>query len=120
MPRGDGTGPNGMGSGTGRSMGYCSGANMPGLASAPGWGGQRLGFGQGGFGRGCRGGFSRGGFRGVWRSNFMGAAPVGPVAGAATPEVERQYLRQQATAMESSLAAIKTRLAKMDDETTQG
>lgn len=120
MPRGDGTGPNRMGSGTGRSMGYCSGANTPGFASAPGWGGQRLGFGQGGFGRGCRGGFYRGGFRGAWRSNFMGAAPVGPVAGAATPEMERQFLRQQATAMESSLAAIKARLAKMGDETTQG
>ena len=119
MPRGDGTGPSGLGSGTGRALGYCSGTNAPGFASAPGWGGQKLGFSQRGFGRGCRGGISRGGFRGVWRSNFMGAAPVGPGASAATPEMERQYLRQQATAIENSLAAIKARLAKMDEATPQ-
>ncbi len=34
MPRGDGTGPVGMGPMTGRAMGYCAGAVVPGYANA--------------------------------------------------------------------------------------
>jgi hypothetical protein len=55
MPAGDGTGPAGQGSMTGRGMGYCAGYNAPGYANpAPGFG---RGFGRGsgrgrGFGRG--------------------------------------------------------------------
>src|SRR6056297_888783 len=55
MPRGDRTGPNGMGPMTGRAFGFCAGNNAPGYASAPGpgrgmaWGGGR---GYAGFGRG--------------------------------------------------------------------
>ncbi|HHY81012.1 MAG TPA: DUF5320 domain-containing protein, partial [Thermoanaerobacter sp.] len=30
MPRGDGTGPMGLGPRTGRGLGYCSGYNVPG------------------------------------------------------------------------------------------
>lgn len=103
-------------------MGYCSGATAPGFANAPGRGGFRQGFGQGGFGRGCfGGGFGRrSGGRGAWRMGFAGAAPYAPVASAPTPEMERQYLQQQAQAMESSLDAIKTRLAKLDDDAAQG
>jgi len=46
MPRGDGTGPAGMGAMTGRRSGYCAGFNTPGYAS-------NVGFGRG-FGRGFR------------------------------------------------------------------
>ena len=33
MPRGDGTGPDGMGSMTGRAVGYCAGYSVPGFAN---------------------------------------------------------------------------------------
>lgn len=45
MPAGDGTGPMGAGSMTGRGMGYCSGFQAPGFANA--------GFGRGSAGRGA-------------------------------------------------------------------
>lgn len=72
MPRGDGTGPAGMGPRTGRGMGYCTGFQTPGwqnvartglagfgaVASACRWAmtnvprlGRRLGTGRGGGGR---------------------------------------------------------------------
>jgi hypothetical protein len=51
MPAGDGTGPAGMGPGTGRGMGYCGGYDAPGWAN-PGPG--RGYYGRGG--RGIRGG----------------------------------------------------------------
>ncbi|MGP8282600.1 MAG: DUF5320 domain-containing protein [Desulfomonilaceae bacterium] len=34
MPRGDGTGPQGLGSMTGRGTGYCGGSGTPGYANA--------------------------------------------------------------------------------------
>jgi len=43
MPRGDGTGPAGMGPMTGRGMGFCAGFNVPGYMN-PGFG---RGFGRG-------------------------------------------------------------------------
>lgn len=51
MPRGDGTGPLGWGSMTGRSMGYCAGLEAPGNASFGRSGGRMRGRGFG-FGRG--------------------------------------------------------------------
>lgn len=51
MPRGDKTGPNGEGPGTGRQQGYCSGNDSPGYAVS----GRGLGRGLAkGFGRGRR------------------------------------------------------------------
>ena len=47
MPRGDKTGPNGMGQITGRGMGYCNGYNSPGYTNPN-------------FGREFRGGCGRG------------------------------------------------------------
>ena len=51
MPRGDGTGPLGRGSMTGRGMGYCAGFDAPGYANSARVGGRMRGrcF---GFGRG--------------------------------------------------------------------
>lgn len=52
MPRGDGTGPRGLGSMTGRAAGYCAGYPIAGFMN-PCVGRSRLGFGYGrGFGRG--------------------------------------------------------------------
>ena len=36
MPAGDGTGPDGKGSRTGRGLGYCAGYDTPGYAKGPG------------------------------------------------------------------------------------
>lgn len=56
MPRGDGTGPMGMGSMTGRKAGTCAGNSMPGYANPKG-----VGYGCGrGFGMGLGRGFGRG------------------------------------------------------------
>ena len=49
MPRGDRTGPNGLGPMTGRQMGFCAGYNMPGYMNS-GFGrgfGMRRGIGRG-------------------------------------------------------------------------
>jgi len=61
MPRGDGTGPAGQGSMTGRAMGYCAGFNAPGFMNA-------------GFGMGVGRGFGRGLGRGrgfAWRARAI-------------------------------------------------
>ena len=52
MPRGDRTGPMGMGPMTGRAAGYCAGNAVPGFMNAPG--GRRFGGGGGRGGRGRR------------------------------------------------------------------
>ncbi|MBN1152457.1 MAG: DUF5320 domain-containing protein [Dehalococcoidia bacterium] len=65
MPRGDGTGPMGMGPMTGRGAGYCSGAGAPGFMNpSPGWGYGR------GYGRGFGLGLGRGGGRGFAARGF--------------------------------------------------
>jgi hypothetical protein len=68
MPRGDRTGPLGMGPRTGRGLGYCAGYPGPGFISpGPGFGfGRGMGF-RGGFGRGM--GFGRGR---AWRRAGLG------------------------------------------------
>lgn len=50
MPRGDGTGPAGMGPMTGRGAGFCAGSRVPGFLNSSS--GRGLGFGRGrGYGR---------------------------------------------------------------------
>lgn len=108
MPRGNGTGPRGMGSGTGRGAGYCSGAGAPGFASAPGRRGA------------CRQGVdpnaSGGAGWGFGRSGAWGATePVG-ARGANRwsnddPETHRQGLRD----LQATLAAINERLARLEN-----
>ena len=123
MPRGDGTGPRGMGPMTGRAAGFCAGFGIPGYMNAmPGRSG---GFGTGfGFGRGFGGG------RG-WRNRFYAtgrpawmrfggyAAPyTNPMPYPnADPETEKQTLRNQADILESELNQVRKRLAEMETGT---
>ena len=66
MPRGDGTGPGGLGPMTGRALGYCAGFNTPGYSKGPGMGAGR-GWGRGfGYGRGLGWRRDRGGWGGFW------------------------------------------------------
>jgi hypothetical protein len=113
MPRGDRTGPMGMGPMTGRGQGYCSGSGAPGYA-APGPG---RGFGMGG-GRGR--GFGGGG-RG-WRHMYyatglpgwMRFGPYGAPYAAPDPETEKTALKNQAEALQSQLNAIQKRLDEIE------
>jgi hypothetical protein len=97
MPRGDRTGPLGMGERTGRAAGFCAGFDMPGYANqAPGRG----------FGRGRGGG-------GSGRRN----APYAPPAASQNPDPEltRQLLKRQAEDLQSELEMVKKRLAEVEE-----
>jgi len=118
MPRGDATGPMGMGPMTGRGAGYCAGNNMPGYLSNAGGRGFGMGFGRGG-GFGGRSG--RGGGFG-FRNRFYATGVPGRFAfgglGAPyhnlDPETEKQALNYQADALQSEMDAIKKRLGDLE------
>lgn len=122
MPRGDRTGPAGMGAMTGRAAGFCAGHGMPGYAN-PGPG---RGFGMGfGRGRGFRGrGFGGGGFG--WRNRFYafgrpgwmypGVAFYGYPGpyGDPDPKAERQALNSQAEILQNELDEIRKRIEEIE------
>lgn len=103
MPRGNGTGPVGMGPKTGRGAGYCTGHNTPGYAHSPG------------YGRGAlheRGRTMRGaGFRGC--GSFHGYHH--PAAYSA-PVDEKEFLNNQTSWLTIQLDAIQKRLAQLDEK----
>lgn len=118
MPAGDRTGPWGLGPGTGRGLGYCSGYPAPGLMF-PGPG---LGFARG-FGRGFGRGTGLGHGRGFWRrglGGFYGYPYPGWHPGFYAPcwssfyppnrEEEKAVLEEQARILEEQLDGIKARL----------
>jgi len=111
MPRGDGTGPQGMGSMTGRAMGFCAGYAQPGYAN-PAFG---RGFRGGGWGR--RNMYYATGLPGWAR---YGAVPreyaVPPVAPQWSAENEAAALKQEAEMLEASLNNIKQRLDQLAGE----
>lgn len=124
MPRGDGTGPRGLGAMTGRAAGFCAGFGAPGYMNpvAGRGGGFGMGFGRGrgfgGGGRGWRNRFFATGLPGWMRFGGYGAPYGYPMSGSAPdPEMERQALRNQADAMESELNLIRRRLAEMESGT---
>lgn len=96
MPRGDGTGPRGMGSRTGRGAGFCAGYNQPGFAN------------RGGFGGGC--GF--GGGRGR-RNQFYATGQFGWQRGAfapamnAAPALSDEALAARERVLEEELAEVR-------------
>ncbi len=113
MPRGDGTGPDGLGPMTGRNAGYCAGYNVPEYANT--------GAGKGlGLARGFRGGRAS-----------RGARPAGPPAGAvrrsrlAEPqvseekakEIELKNLKRTAEDLEDQMEAVKERIQQLQAET---
>jgi hypothetical protein len=108
MPRGDGTGPMGMGSMTGRGAGYCAGYANP----ACGY----FGRGRGG-GRGLRRMYPATGFP-VWGGyGYPGAAaPLNndPEMTRLAAQGEVNRLTQQIGAMEQALQKAKERLAGLD------
>jgi len=116
MPRGDGTGPMGMGPMTGRAAGYCVGYAAPGFMT-PGVGFGRRGGGRGfgGGGRGWRRGFYATGLPGWMRAGYAPVADMAPPSFAApSKEDQARVLKQQAEMMEASLVEIKQRLAELE------
>ncbi|MFO7830848.1 MAG: DUF5320 domain-containing protein [Desulfuromonadaceae bacterium] len=98
MPRGDKTGPNGLGSRTGRGAGYCSGNNEPGCTTAGG--------------RGTAGGLGgrRGGGRGLGRGLGQGRRQRLGGAPGDSPAALKEDLSRKAQNLEVQIAEIKNQL----------
>jgi len=97
MPRGDGTGPMGLGPMTGRGAGFCAGFPAPGFLNPYGFG-RRWGF-------GC----SR-----RWAAPYYVAPyPAYPAGYWSTPAQEATFLKRQADALRESLRNIEKRLREL-------
>lgn len=102
MPRGDGTGPMGMGAMTGRGMGYCAGFVNP-----------AMGFGCGmGRGRGFRRMFCMTGLPGWMRS---GTYPYEDIENEAPIANEKKALQNQAVFLEKQLSQVRKRLNSLEE-----
>ncbi len=111
MPRGDGTGPRGMGAMTGRTAGFCAGYDMHGFANPVMCRG--TGFGRGwaagyGGGRGRRNRFYATGLPGWMRSEDMCFTET---------DAEPQALKRHAKALQVQLDAVNKRLAVLESQT---
>ncbi|MFW9905980.1 MAG: DUF5320 domain-containing protein [Candidatus Thorarchaeota archaeon] len=121
MPRGDRTGPWGLGSRTGRGLGYCSGFSTPGYTKGPGMG---MGWGRGwGLGGGRGGGWGRG--RGgifpypypYYSSEAVPPYPVPPVGPVTLdPNEESKYLEQTLKSLKNEIKRVETRLEELASE----
>ncbi len=125
MPRGDGTGPAGLGPMTGRGAGFCAGYAVPGYAYPVGGRGYGMGWGRGrgmglgrGFGRGF--GWGRTGYvvpawAGV-TDPYPANASFGPTLTAAQ---ELEGLKQQAEFLHNSLSQVSERIEQLEKESNK-
>ncbi len=116
MPRGDGTGPAGMGPMTGRAAGFCAGYNMPGFMNpigGRGYWGRGRGMGRG---RGFR--WARAGYDWpVWGSAVSPYAYSGvPFAPNITAQQELEGLKGQAQYLTEALDEIKKRMEELESQ----
>lgn len=122
MPRGDRTGPSGLGSMTGRDAGFCASYPVPGYMNpAFGW---RLLCRRGGFiGRGRRGRrnwYWATGLTGWQRAALQLPAfggwvnPFGYPSSEFTPEQEADILRRQAEILKKDLEDIQSRIEALE------
>lgn len=112
MPRGDRTGPMGMGAMTGRRAGFCAGYAAPGYAHPTPGAGAGMGYGFGGGGRGWRNRFFATGMPGWARYEAGWAAP--PVVPQPTREQELGWLKAQVDSLQSALEQARERIAQLD------
>ena len=116
MPRGNRTGPWGLGSMTGRGLGYCAGYSTPGYTKGPG-----MGWGRGyGLGRGWRGGGGGCGWR-FYPGPSDVALPYPPATVPPWPvtistEDESKYLEQTLNGLKKEIQLIEKRLAELASE----
>ena len=115
MPRGDRTGPQGVGPMSGRAAGYCAGYDMPGYANAdPGRAyGRGMAWGRGGRGRGGRG--AGGGGWGYARQAQPAPAdaPVAPPPPPA-PAQEKTFLEREISGLKAELSYLEERLKGLE------
>ena len=123
MPHGDGTGPMGAGSMTGRALGYCAGYAQPGFANVgPGFVGVGRGAGFGRAGRGYRNRYHATGLAGWQRAErgmqAWGRAPVVaetmPAAAGTASAVDD--LQTQAERLEHELGRVREALLRLQAE----
>lgn len=116
MPRGDGTGPNGMGQMTGRGAGYCAGYPVPGYENPVGGG--RNGFGSAaGRGRGGRGNRNR--YQATGLTGWQRAGMSYPMSNAYNPVVPQYALpnvQPYAPTREQEMDALKGQSKYLEDE----
>jgi len=124
MPGGDGTGPVGMGSMTGRAAGYCAGYSVPGYMNPiPGGFGYGVGWGRGrgrgggrgrGFGRGRGWGWS-GAYPNAYGAPYSGSGPAYgyPYMPEPTAKEEMNMLKDQAQALKQQLEDIQGRISTL-------
>ena len=121
MPGGDGTGPAGLGSMTGRAAGYCAGYEAPGFVTAMPGGLRRWPRGGGRWGR--RNLFYDSGLTGWQRPTYgypsgLHGMPYGePVGQSLNKEEELNVLKGQAEDLEYTLNGIKKRIEKIEAKT---
>ena len=118
MPRGDRTGPLGMGPMTGRGAGYCAGYAMPGYANpGPGRG---IGLFGGRGGRGYRHWYYATGLPGWIRFGYAPGWGTPPPAWQvsenppAMREQEVEFLKKQAAWLKEQLRNIEERMAELE------
>ena len=115
MPRGNGTGPMGMGSMTGRGAGFCAGYNTPGYTNPVA--GRGMGYGRGmgfGMGRGRGLGFGRGYGAGFgWRSVGINMPGV-----QMSSQQEAEILKNQANMMQGEINSINARIKELESKDT--
>ena len=125
MPRGDGTGPVGMGPMTGRAMGYWAGYPAPGYMNpigGRGYWGRGRGFGGRGGGRGRRNWYYATGLPGWARAPYGYPAPAeqpypfypNPAAPTITAEQELAGLKEQAQYFQNALDEISKRIQELE------
>jgi hypothetical protein len=119
MPGGDGTGPQGMGSMTGRAAGFCAGSNVPGYMNPYGkrfsGAGGRFSKGAGRGGRGRRNWYFATGAPGWSRYNMSFPAWGGFIDNPyhSRPEDEIEVLKDQADMLEQQLNEIQERMEEL-------
>ena len=114
MPRGNGTGPAGMGPMTGRAAGFCAGFAVPGHTNPIGGRVFRgRGFWGRGGGRGWRNWFYATGLPRWARAGFGFSGPVAPTV---TAEQELVGLKQQSEFLQDSLSEIGERIEQLEKE----
>ena len=113
MPRGDRTGPMGMGPMTGRGMGLCAGYDVPGYMNpGPGYG-RGMAYGRGrGIGRGMAWGRGRG--AGWFAPPAYGyATPYYGPPRYANPEDERAFIEEELKDLKAHMEAMEKRLGEL-------
>jgi hypothetical protein len=117
MPRGDRTGPAGMGPMTGRAAGFCAGYAMPGFMNPVHGRGYGMGYGRGGgggFGRGM--GWGRGWGWAYPSAPYAAPLPNVPRDFSAAPQDEVTMLKEQAKYFGEALESVNRRITEIGKE----